>query len=348
MNESAGRPATSSKGHGFSRAKPALQPTGFSPGDTFGARRPDLHRQSVALHSTSSELSMKIPTRFALIFLLAFPLKRPLAQSNAPATSVSRRIVSKTEPIYPPIAKAAHISGDVKLELKVDPSGHVTNAKSISGPQMLLGAAIDSVKSWRYEPADAPTTFVVTISFVLPQTSNPDDERIARKFFSEEDTCRTAVQDRSNLAKAAELCQLAAQTAQQFSSNDRFIERRSAFVLASGALCWNKQFKEALSFANDAVAVVQQGHDDGSGSSAAYSSRAQAEAALGDLRAADRDLTKAEDFEREAIRTLNAPSIVQHEYIPALRGMLNFHAKLLSALGDTTGAKAKAAEAAKL
>jgi hypothetical protein len=39
---------------------------------------------------------------------------------------------------------------------------------------------------------------------------------------------------------------------------------------------------------------------------------------------------------------------VTHEYIPALKGLLNFHAQILSALGKDEEARAKLAEASKL
>jgi hypothetical protein len=50
-----------------------------------------------------------------------------------------------------------------------------------------------------------------------------------------------------------------------------------------------------VTVADKAVAVVLLGHDDGSGSSAAYSVRGQAKALVGDLTGADQDLEKAEN-----------------------------------------------------
>jgi hypothetical protein len=39
---------------------------------------------------------------------------------------------------------------------------------------------------------------------------------------------------------------------------------------------------------------------------------------------------------------------VKHQYVPVLKGMLNFHAQILSALGKGEEAETKLAEAAKL
>jgi len=105
----------------------------------------------------------------------------------------------------------------------------------------------------------------------------------------------------------------------------------SPVLPASTALRRNKQFKEALDYANQAVAVVGRGHDDGSGSNAAYGVRAQAEAELGDLIGASDDLSKAENFERAAIAEMGKTNadLVQHEYVPVLKDQLNFHAQIL-------------------
>jgi len=111
-----------------------------------------------------------------------------------------------------------------------------------------------------------------------------------------------------------------------------------------------KHYDTALDFANKAVSVVEQGHDDGSGSSAAYGVRAQAEAQLGDLAAASDDLNKAEDFERRAIAEMGPMNadFVKRQYVPVLKGLLNFHAQVLSALGKQNESEAKAAAATKL
>jgi hypothetical protein len=162
--------------------------------------------------------------------------------------------------------------------------------------------------------------------------------------------CIKAVSSNIDPAQQSAACKQAADIAQTFSHQERFIERRSSFVYASTAFRRNHQLKEALDYANKAVSVVEQGHDDGSGSNAAYGVRAQTEAQLGYLREASDDLTKAEEFERSAITKMGGPTddFVKHQYIPVLKGMLNFHAQVLSALGKPEEAEAKVTEAAKL
>ncbi len=269
---------------------------------------------------------------------------------SSPGQTIAPEILTKAEVVYPPIAKAAHVSGTVVLQITINTAGNVTNVKTVSGPPMLVGAAQDSVRKWTYKSVPATQTFPVSVDFTLPAPHNPNDEKIAKEYFSAFDACRTALRDASNPDASAAACAHTGEIASTFSDQERFIERRSAYVYAAGALLRNKKSSEALDYANKAVAVIKQGHDDGSGSNAAYSIRAQAEASQGDLAAADADLTIAETFERKAIDGLkaDAPQLVQHEYYPTLKNELLFHARILDAEQKPEAALAKRTEAEKL
>jgi protein TonB len=61
-------------------------------------------------------------------------------------------LLQKTVPLYPPIAKAARVSGTVILQATISKTGTIENLRVISGPAMLQQAALDAVKSWRYRP----------------------------------------------------------------------------------------------------------------------------------------------------------------------------------------------------
>lgn len=284
-------------------------------------------------------------------FSFTLAVGQPAATPAASNESHPPELVTRTLPVYPPIAKAAHVSGQVKLQIEIGVDGHVTGEKVISGPPMLVGAAEACVKQWVYDTGGRTYSTVVTVDFGLPPPINPNDQEIASRFFPADQACIKGVSTNIDPAQQADACRRAADIALQFSKEERFIERRSAFVYASTALRRNREYKDALGYANLAVAVVDQGHDDGSGSSAAYGVRAQAEAGLGDLSSASDDLTKAEAFERDAIvkmRESGESEFVQHEYVPTLKGLLNFHAQVLSAMGDVEQAEAKSAEAARL
>jgi periplasmic protein TonB len=61
-------------------------------------------------------------------------------------------LLQKTQPVYPPIAKAARVSGTVVLQATISKTGSIENLRVISGPAMLQQAAMDAVKTWRYKP----------------------------------------------------------------------------------------------------------------------------------------------------------------------------------------------------
>ncbi len=62
------------------------------------------------------------------------------------------RIIEKTVPAYPPIAKVTGLQGKVILQATISKSGTIENLRVMSGPAMLQQAAMDAVKTWRYRP----------------------------------------------------------------------------------------------------------------------------------------------------------------------------------------------------
>jgi periplasmic protein TonB len=102
-------------------------------------------------------------------------IPRPAA-ANPPAAIPAARVVTQprliwsASPIYPTLAKQANIQGDVKIEITINESGHVTKTKAISGPALLQQPAINAVRDWKYEPSTldgkpVPTQLVVTVEF---------------------------------------------------------------------------------------------------------------------------------------------------------------------------------------
>jgi protein TonB len=61
-------------------------------------------------------------------------------------------LIQRTAPVYPEIAKTAHISGTVVLKATISKSGVITNLRVVSGPSMLTQSALDAVRTWRYKP----------------------------------------------------------------------------------------------------------------------------------------------------------------------------------------------------
>jgi protein TonB len=81
-------------------------------------------------------------------------------------------LISKIVPEYPPLARQAHVTGSVLLEAEISKDGSVEDLRVISGHPLLLSAAIEAVKQWRYKPymvggERVPVSTQVEISFSL-------------------------------------------------------------------------------------------------------------------------------------------------------------------------------------
>ena len=83
----------------------------------------------------------------------------------ASASAESRKLKSEVHPTYPELARKMSVSGTVKLTVSVSPSGSVTNVKVIGGHPLLVGAAVDAVKRFKYVPAATASTEEVEFKF---------------------------------------------------------------------------------------------------------------------------------------------------------------------------------------
>lgn len=182
---------------------------------------------------------------------------------------------------------------------------------------------------------------------VTVTTAAGPDETISQWYVALETECTRLVAEHQNPAEAASACKKVADEADQFAPQSHFVTRRSAYVYYASALIQAKDYKPAVSVGDKAVAVVLLGHDDSSGSSAAYGVRGQAKAFAGDLPGANEDLERAEAYQRNG---LNSPAgqELKGEYSRTLKGLLMFHAQVLEAMGNNSAAGIKREEANKL
>lgn len=81
-------------------------------------------------------------------------------------------LINRVNPTYPTMAKTARISGSVILQATISKSGVIENVHAVSGHPMLVPAAIDAVRQWRYrpyllngEPVEVETQ--ITVNFTL-------------------------------------------------------------------------------------------------------------------------------------------------------------------------------------
>jgi hypothetical protein len=81
-------------------------------------------------------------------------------------------------PQYPIIAKTAHISGEVEVQVTIAVDGSVADAMAVDGPRLLYRSSQDAVLKWRFvKPSRAPLVETVFCDYKLnPATKNATSE----------------------------------------------------------------------------------------------------------------------------------------------------------------------------
>ncbi len=62
------------------------------------------------------------------------------------------RLLRQVQPQYPPLARQARIQGTVKLTAVIAKDGTIQELKVLNGHPLLIPAALQAVKQWRYKP----------------------------------------------------------------------------------------------------------------------------------------------------------------------------------------------------
>jgi protein TonB len=128
-------------------------------------------------------------TRWNSLFSQAKPEPPPASpQSGGPSRIKVGGIVQQAKllqmvrPIYPPLAREARIQGTVVLAAVIGTDGTVRELHYISGPPLLVQAAMEAVRQWLYKPTrlnGRPVTVETTIKviFTLGNTGGGGPER---------------------------------------------------------------------------------------------------------------------------------------------------------------------------
>lgn|GEM_PF-293175 len=114
---------------------------------------------SAAFSGTRDGVFGLVPTEVAPPPKPAPPQTPPQRTEAAPPSRVriggivqAAKILRQVKPIYPPLARQARISGDVRLEAVISREGTVESLQVLSGHQLLIPAAIEAVRQWLYRP----------------------------------------------------------------------------------------------------------------------------------------------------------------------------------------------------
>ena len=79
-----------------------------------------------------------------------------LAAPHAPVRVSSgvqqANLIYAPKPMYPQLAKSARVQGTIKLQAIIAVDGLIENLRVMTGPPLLVNAAIDAVRRWQYKP----------------------------------------------------------------------------------------------------------------------------------------------------------------------------------------------------
>jgi TonB family protein len=92
---------------------------------------------------------------------------KPVVVSSGVATGM---LIQSAPPVYPPLAKTAHVAGTVELRATISTNGTIKDLHAVNGPVMLRQAAVDAVRGWRYKPYklnNQPVEVETTINVVF-------------------------------------------------------------------------------------------------------------------------------------------------------------------------------------
>jgi TonB family protein len=102
----------------------------------------------------------------AALFLFASAAHVPKVGAQETSTDAAKRKVkTRVVPDFPVLAKQMNVTGKVKIEVTISPDGHVTSTKVVGGSPLLVGAALDALKKWRFEAAPKESTEIIEFNF---------------------------------------------------------------------------------------------------------------------------------------------------------------------------------------
>jgi len=118
-------------------------------------------------------MGSEVRTRFVAIVLAFVLLGLVSLQPSAFPQEINqgeskRKPTAKVQPKYPALARQLKLSGKVKVEAIVTPDGRVRDTRTIGGSPVLVNAALDAIRMWRYEAAPKETVEVIEIDFKDP------------------------------------------------------------------------------------------------------------------------------------------------------------------------------------
>jgi TonB family protein len=88
-----------------------------------------------------------------------------LTTANVPAQETNRKVISNPTPNYPELARKVHLAGVVKVQVVIATDGKIKTVRVIGGHPLLVDAVQETLRSWKYAPANSETTTNLAFNF---------------------------------------------------------------------------------------------------------------------------------------------------------------------------------------
>jgi outer membrane biosynthesis protein TonB len=98
--------------------------------------------------AVSASASVAINSRRSVPMPLGFVPQNPLRDTSLSVGKLIRHV----GPVYPPDAEQQRVEGIVRLHAVIGKDGIMRGLEPVSGPPLLVRAAMTAVREWRYEP----------------------------------------------------------------------------------------------------------------------------------------------------------------------------------------------------
>ena len=248
-------------------------------------------------------------------------------------------LVQRVEPTVPPIAKVAKIGGKVKVHISISPSGEVSGATMVSGSPMLMSAAIDAVKQWKFKPFlenGNPIAVSADVELDFPAGMSEGETAAKEKYFPVQDECRSLIKD-GKYTEAEPACREALEISNTL-PKEVVLERSTALSLLANCIFLQRRSSEAIPFYERAL-ELDNGYvrPDDADLASDYENLGRAYSEIGNLKKADELYAVAVSTFTAAIK--NLPSMSEN-YSRRLQRTLNEYAELKDAEGQGEAASA--------
>jgi TonB family protein len=103
----------------------------------------------------------------ALLSLMVIGISHPLPLLGQ--AELTRKVKAKAAPTYPELARRMNLRGTVKIMVTVLPNGNLKDTKVMGGNPILVNAAMEALKKWKFESAQEESSGTVEFKFEPPE-----------------------------------------------------------------------------------------------------------------------------------------------------------------------------------